>query len=277
MLVSMLAIPMRGAINSAFGNSMITEKLSEGFNIEVFTDLGPMFRVIISYFTAGMLIIMLTGLIMNIFLAGGQFSFLRKDAPSLSASEFFRTSGRNFWSFLVITILSRIIINFLTAITFLAPIIVLTMSKSISLNSSVIVLSIAATASIIVISIMLLVTDYARAWQVSSDKLSCFKALGFGFSETFRRFWSSLPLMILMLLFQILFIGLVFVLISGWIPGTGREVFLLFIGSQLLFIIKIFLKIWRYGSVTSLMELHGEKPILNNDLQTVYPADDSRN
>jgi hypothetical protein len=258
MLVSVLAIPFKSALKSAFGNSMITEKLAHGLTSEIFTDLGSSVKVIMSFFTTGLLILMFVGFLMNVFLAGGQFSFLRKDSPNRSTSEFFRTSGRNFWSFLVVTILTRFIINFLAGITFLAPILILTTSKSVSLNSSIIVLSIAAIASVIVISIMLLVTDYARAWQVSVERLSCFKALGFGFRETFKRFWSSLPLMVLMLVVQILFILIVFVIVTGWIPDTGGGVVLLFVVSQLLFITKIFLKIWRYGSVTALMEKNSE-------------------
>jgi hypothetical protein len=257
-LVSVLAIPFRSALKSAFGNSMITERLAQGLTAEIFTDLGSLMKVIISFFSVGLMVLMFVGFLMNIFLNGGQFSFLSKNNSNLTASEFFRASGRNFWSFLIITLLSRFIINFLTGITFLAPILVLTMSKSISLNTSVIVLSIGAIFSIIVISIMLLVSDYARAWQVKNDKLNCFKALGFGFGETFSRFWSSMPLMLLMLLIQIFYIGLVFVLVSGWMPQTGGAVVLMFIGTQLLFIIKIFLKIWRYGTVTALMEINSE-------------------
>jgi hypothetical protein len=258
MIVSLLAIPFKSALKSAFGNSMITEKLANGLTAEIFTDLGSSMKIIMSFFTTGIFILMFIGFLINIFLAGGQFSFLRKDSANLSSSEFFRTSGRNFWSFLVITVLTRFIINFLTGMTFLAPVLVLTLSKSVSLNSSIIVVSIAAIASIIVISIMLLVTDYARAWQVSNDKLNCFRALGFGFRETFSRFWSSLPLMIIMLVVQIVFIVLVFLIVTGWIPSTGSEVFLLFVISQLLFIIKIYLKIWRYGSVTALMDKNSE-------------------
>jgi len=257
-LVSVFAIPFQSAIKSALGNSMITEKISHGLTAEIFTDLGSSVKVIMSFFSTGLFVLMFVGFLMNVFLTGGQFSFLRKDASNLSVSEFFRASGRNFWSFLVITIISRFIINFLTGITFLAPIIVLALSKSVSLNTSIIVVSIAAIASLIVISVMLLVNDYARAWQVSNDKLNCFKALGFGFSETFSRFWSSLPLMVMMLLIQLLFIGLAFVLVSGWMPQTGGSVILMFIGSQLLFIIKIFIKIWRFGSVTALMQKNSE-------------------
>jgi hypothetical protein len=257
-LVSILAIPFRGALKSALGNSMITEQLAHGLNSEIFTDLGSSVKVIMSFFTSGLILLIFIGFLMNVFLAGGQFSFLSKNTTSLSSSEFFRTSGRNFWSFLVITVLTRFIINILTGITFLAPVLILTLSKNVSLNASIIVVSIAILVSVTVISIMLLVTDYSRAWQVSVNKLSCFKALGFGFRETFSRFWSSLPLMLIMVLVQILFIVLVFIIITGWIPDTGRGTILLFIGSQILFIIKIFLKIWRYGSVTALMEKNSE-------------------
>jgi hypothetical protein len=105
---------------------------------------------------------------------------------------------------------------------------------------------------------MLLVTDYARAWQVSVDNLSCFRAVGIGFRETFTRFWSSLPLMLILLVIQILFILFVCVVVTMWIPATGGGVVLLFLVSQFLFIIKIYLKMWRYGSVTALMESRKE-------------------
>jgi hypothetical protein len=103
-------------------------------------------------------------------------------------------------------------------------------------------------------SIIFLVADYARAWQASRTQSACFKALGFGFSQTFRTFFSSFVLMIMMILFQALLGWVVLKLIAGYTPVTGGRVFLLFAVSQLLFVFKIFLKAMRYGSVTSLME-----------------------
>jgi hypothetical protein len=101
---------------------------------------------------------------------------------------------------------------------------------------------------------MLLVADYARAWQVTCEKPSCFKAIGFGFSNTFSNFRASYPLMLVILSVQILFFILVFTTIPGWRPVSAAGIIFLFLLSQILFFIKVFLKVWRYGSVTALME-----------------------
>jgi hypothetical protein len=103
-------------------------------------------------------------------------------------------------------------------------------------------------------SLILLVADYARAWQASRTQNACFRALGFGFSQTFRSFLSSYPLIIILLILQSLPAWGVIKLISGYTPVTGGGVFLLFIISQLIIVLKIFLKVLRFGSITALME-----------------------
>ena len=108
-------------------------------------------------------------------------------------------------------------------------------------------------------SLIFLVADYARAWQASHAQNACFRALGFGFSQTFRTFLSSFPLIIILLIFQALPAWVVIKLIAGYTPVTGGGVMLLLLFSQLLLILKIFLKALRYGSVTSLMEQNSVK------------------
>ena len=57
LLTSMLALPVRGALNSGFGRSMITDRLHNGFDVEVFADLGDSLKNLISYFSSGFFIL----------------------------------------------------------------------------------------------------------------------------------------------------------------------------------------------------------------------------
>jgi hypothetical protein len=253
-LVAILAIPLRGALKSSFGSSMITGKLAEGFNIEVFSDLGPALKSIMSFITSGFMFLMLMGFLMHIFLAGGLFNSLKKETVKFSSSEFFRTSAKNFWSFLVITVAVRIIINFISGLLILIPLVFLGLSREVSEKTIFLILIAGSILFLILMPLFLLVADFARAWQVNNEKLSCFKALGFGIRQTFRKFWSSYPLMLIMLLIQGLFLSIAFSAIPSWRPVTGGGVFLLLIVSQLFIYIRLLLKAWRYAGVTSLME-----------------------
>jgi len=129
---------------------------------------------------------------------------------------------------------------------------------------------IATSIFLLFLPILLLVADYARAWQASHEKNACFKAINFGFSRTFRTFFSSYPLMVILLIVQFLYGWFVLSIVPGMKPVTGGGVVLLFILSQLLFFIKILLKGWRYGSVTKLMEINNYPPI-PSDIKSSSP------
>jgi hypothetical protein len=260
LMVSLLAIPMKGAINSGFGNSMITERLIDGINIEVFADLGEGLKSLISYFTSGFFMLILAGYLLNAFLSGGLFNGLKGSSGKLSAGEFFRASAKYFWSFLVILLIISIIVFVLAFLVIIIPMSLAGKSEipveGALFNTFVVVLPV----FLLLLTILLLVADYARAWQVSKEQNACFRAIGFGFSQTFRTFFSSWPLIVIVLAVQVLYTWLVLSILTAMKPVTGGGVFLLFLVSQILFIIKILLKVWRYGSVTSLMEVNAYPP-----------------
>jgi len=107
---------------------------------------------------------------------------------------------------------------------------------------------------LLIIPVFLLVADYARAGKASNANLSCFSALGFGFSQTFVKIKSSYILMLFLILAQIALGIIILSILPGWKPVTTSGVFLLLIISQLMFFARLLLKTWRYASVTSLME-----------------------
>ena len=256
LLVSLVAIPLKGALKSGFGSSMITEMLKNGINVEVFADLGANFRGIFSSFSSGLFMAILVGFLINSFLSGGLFNSLRGLSEKFSAGDFFRASAKNFWSFLIITFIISVIILLLIIIIIVIPIAIVGQNEVTSEGAAFRTGIILTSIFILFLPILLLVADYARAWQVDHEKNSGFKAIGFGFSRTFRTFISSYSLMLILMIIQILYGWLVLNTIAGIKPVTGGGVFLLFILSQLLFIIKILLKGWRYGSVTRLMEIN---------------------
>ena len=256
LLVSLLAIPMKSALNSGFSSSMITEKLNDGINLEVFSDLGGALKSIISFFSSGFFLLLIAGFIINAFLSGGLFSCLKGSSGKFSAEEFFRASAVNFWSFLVILLIISSIIFLLAIVVIVLPMTLVSNSEIPQEGSLFRTFIIVAPVYSILLALLLLVADYARAWQVSKEQNACFKAVGYGFARSFKTFLSSFPLMILVLLVQVLYGWLVLSLLSEMRPVTGGGVLLLFLLSQVLFIVKIALKVWRYGSVTSLMEMN---------------------
>jgi MFS family permease len=256
MLVSFVALPMKGIMKSGFGKSTITEKLVDGINVEVIRDLGPSLRSLISLFSSGMLLLMFSGIFINAFLAGGLFNCVKGSERTFSASEFFRASAKNFWSFLFISLIISIIILFLGILMIGLPLGIVAQMKSVSEKTQFLIGIISVSGFLLAILIFLLVADYARAWQVRNEKSACFKAIGFGFDRTFGKFLSSFLMMVMMFIVQVVFVWLVIKIVGEWKPVTGWGVFLLFLLSQFLFFVNAMLKTCSYGSVTSLMEMN---------------------
>lgn len=252
-LVSILALPLRAGINSVLGRSMVTELFNNGINIDVLTDFDKSLGTIISSFASGLSVVLLLGFIMNAFLSAGIFSLLRTGEKP-SSSLFFAGGASNFLSFLIITFISSAIIILLIILFFGVPLIIISAAGSPQEGAVFKTGRILALLVVLIIPVFVLVADNSRAWQVSNARKAGFRSIGKGFSLTFSNFFFSYFFMVILLAVQILFGLLFFKILSGSHPVTGGGVFLLFIISQVLFIFKILLKTWRYGSISSLVE-----------------------
>jgi len=254
-LVSLVALPLKSSVNSVLGKSMITERLKDGIDVDVLADLGSNLKSITSSFTTGLFLFILGGILLYVFFNGGLFTTLKNDEEKYSTAQFFRGAGIHFWSFLIISFIVSLIIIF--AIMIFSGIVLLIAQAGTNASSGLrtprIILII---ISALVLPIMLLVADYARAWQVKANRPAAFKAIGIGFRQTFRNFLSSYTVMFILVFIQVNFSWLMLKFITGKGPQTGFGIFLLFLLSQFFFIVKLLLRVWRYGSVMSMLEKH---------------------
>ena len=254
LLVLVFIYPLRGSLSSAFGSSMITEKLAHGFDIEVFADLGPAIGSIISFITSGFILVYLVGFVINAFLSAGLFGSVTKGNGKFSAQEFFRAGSKDFWPFIIILLIIAVIITFITGVLILLSITITSMSDAMPEKTRIAVVVASGALILLLMPIFLLIADYSRAWKASHENESCFRAVGFGFSHAFSKFWSSYIMMVLLIASQMILGIFILFFLPAWKPVTGGGVFLLLIISQLLFLARLVLKTWRYASVTSLME-----------------------
>jgi predicted nucleotidyltransferase len=253
-LAGLLILPAKAAFISVLGSSMITDKLKDGIDIDVLVDFGTNFSTIFRSFSTGFFLFIIFGFLMNVFYNGGLFSNLRKSENRFGASLFFGGAGSNFWSFLVITLIVNLIIFSLVLLIIVIPALMASGSASEGVLYKTFIIT--AIIFLIILPILLLVADYARVWQAASSKSACFKAIRIGFKQTFKYFFSSYPVMAIVIIIQFLFTWVAFIVISGMKSFTGGGLLLLFLLSHILFTVKIFLRTWRYGSVTAMYEHH---------------------
>jgi hypothetical protein len=271
--VSLLVVPLKASLKSALGNSMITEKLVKGIDIDVLGDLGANLHSMASFLSSGIIMLFLTAVFLNIFITGGLFGSVKKDSAGLLTENFFRASAKNFWSYLIITLMLYFIIIALIIILVVIPVSVASTAESSPEGMVFRILVVCMSVFVFAMLLLVLVADYSRAWQASQVQNDAFGALGFGFRQTFRTFAASFPMMLILILFQAIVVWVVIKVTGSIIPSKEGGVFLLFIISQLLFFLKLFLKVLRYGSVTALMEQDFHSKVPPQDQPLIYYAE----
>ncbi len=248
--ISLIAGPFKSAIISAVGSSFATEMISDGFSIDFWSGLNPVLMASMGGLFKGFILLFVFYIFIGVFLNGGLFDALKTNVCGYQLKDFFKASASNFFSFLIATILVMLMIFFAAGIIIGIPVLIVRAGDG-GEKALFKVLGFARIAFILIIPIFLLVIDYSRAWLSASEEKRIFKALGYGFKATFGSFFSSYLFMVLIVAVQAGFLFLVTKAIDFNPTGTGG-LFILFLLTQILFIVKLFLRAWRYGGVTTL-------------------------
>ncbi len=254
-VLAVFSFPLKSILNSAFGNTASTSLLSDGFDISFFMNMGQSFGPMMSAVGGGILIVLLIFFFLYTFLNGGLFDSLFENRWNYKPSDFFKSSARYFLSYLVIMLLVILMIIIVLFLVIGLPIIIQNAGSSGSEDATFKLLSILRIVAILILPIFLLTADYARVWLVANNHFKIFKALGYGFKGTFKSFFGSYFFMLIMVIVQALYVMLVVKLLSGYTPDSGGGIFLLFLLSQVLFFIKLYLRALRYGGVAALYRI----------------------
>ncbi|MEA1886754.1 MAG: hypothetical protein U9N72_06060 [Bacteroidota bacterium] len=254
-VLAVFTVPLKSYISSALGNTASTSLLNDGFDISFFMNLGEAFDPMMSAITGGILIILLIFFFLYVFFSGGLFDSLLANKWSYKPSDFFRSSSRYFLSYLVVVILVMLMTLIAMFLIIGVPLIIQGAGSTASEAATLKLVSILRIIALLVLPIFLLVADYARVWLAANNHFKVFKALGYGFKATFKSLFGSYFFMLTMVIVQGLYVMLAAKLLSDYTPESGGGLFLLFIISQVLFFIKLYLRALRYGGIAALYQL----------------------
>jgi hypothetical protein len=251
-MILFVALPLKSSFKSIFGNSMAMEKLADGFDAGLTGDMGKAFWQLMSSATTGGLLLVLVGFLLYTFFAGGLFTRFTTAWGGLKLAAFMKASAHNFVSFLGIALLMCLIIGVYTAliIGILSGLMLAVSGGSLPQTG---LMKIFYVIWILGLPVWLFVADYSRRWIAATGSRKVFRALGAGFTALKKRFWLSyLTVLVIFVL------NVVFVFGSMWftawsVPEKGVMIFLFFLATQLLFILRLFMKAWRYASVSELV------------------------
>jgi hypothetical protein len=255
LLVTAFVSPLKGILDAGLGSSLITEKFSDGIYLEGLLDSGNFFESVLSGLTSGFFTLLIISFLLNAFFTGGLFHILRYDSAEYSVKDFMKACAVNFGSFLLILIVTSIFIFFsmllITAIPFM-----FIDSEGSNMDLSIFRASVASfIIYALLMPVMLLISDYSRAWKAVNSNAGIWKAIGKGFSLTFSAFFRSWGLMIILMILNFSYLILIMALLPGLTPDSGWGVFFLFLISQFIYLIRLLLKSYRYSCVSSLMEM----------------------
>lgn len=252
LMVLLVALPLKSAFKGIFGSSLSAEKLTGGFDGGMIGDMGDAFRHLMASASTGSLLLVLAGFLLYTFFAGGLFTRFTIAYGELKLSSFMKASAHNFMPFLKIALLTYLTVGIYSIIILLIPAgIILALSDGYMPGMKPMIIPCVIWAA--GMPVWLFVADYSRRWVAATGSHKVFRALGAGFSALKKGFWRSYSTVLVIAALNVVFF-LVSIWFAAWtVPEKGLMIFLFFLATQILFLIRLFMKSWRYATVSLLV------------------------
>ena len=269
-----LAVPMYQSLKGSFGNSLVGDRMAEGFDAlwwEEFNDQSEGMEKTFTPFIIGkgailnnleglvqmkffelppaVLIFGLLYIILHTFLAGGILTTFKPDSPHFSMKSFFNGAGEWFGRFLGIMLISWVFL--IVAVGLLHQwfgSLVANMARGSISEVGPFWLALVLDAVVLFLLFFFqMIFDYARIDMVLTENRSVVKSILRGFGMVFKHPGSTLGFYYLIFIVNIA-VTLVYILIRGWIPDTAAWGVLIAFGVQQLFIFAVvWIRCWLYA------------------------------
>lgn len=247
-LVLAVGLPLKSFLGGIFGNSMAIARLNDGFDLGLAGDMGKPFGSLLAAASAGTLLAGTAGFFIMTFFAGGLFRRFTMAWGGIKVADFLRASADNFIPFLKIALLMMLIIGAYTFLVIGIPAILITALSGKQVPAGNIIYIFWAIWAL-GMPVWLFVADASRRWVAATGSAKVFRALGAGFRALRERFWLSYGTVLAVAVINVLIVAAIFWFASSATPDKGITVFLFFLASQALVIIRLMMKAWRYAAV----------------------------
>ena len=256
-MILLVAMPLKRGLKIVFSKSFATDRLLDGFDIGLVGDMGPAFGNLLGSATYSGFFLLMAGFLLYTFFTGGLFACYTAAYGSFKVSAFLKSSAHHFLTFLGIGIMILLLIVVWAFVIIGIP---AAITGTVS-NDPFTVMTVAKIMVVfwaLGLPMWFLVADRARIWVATSGIRRVFRALGAGFSSLRIRFNVSYLAVLIVFILNLVLLGLVFAFTAGALPEKGFLITLFFIATQAMFVLRIFLKAWRYATVSELTPASGE-------------------
>lgn len=247
-LVLAVGLPLKSFMNGIFGNSMAISRLSDGFDLGLAGDIGKPFGSLMAAASAGTLLAGTAGFFIMTFFAGGLFRRFTMAWGGIKVSDFLKASAGNFIPFLKIALLMMLIIGGYTILVIGVPSALIAALSGTQVPAGKAMYLFWAIWAL-GMPVWLFVADASRRWVAATGSPKVFRALGAGFRALRERFWLSYGTVLAVSVINVLIAAAIFRFASSATPDSGLTVFLFFLATQALVILRLMMKAWRYAAV----------------------------
>lgn len=267
LLAAAVAFGFHSALSGGFGDSMLPERLMEGFDSNVYNDFMRANEGFLVPFLTQITWVAIFWLVLNTLLGGGIVAALKRGS-STSFGEFFSDCGTYLVRFFLLALLSFLLFLILGSVWVMIVGVLYSAMTAGSLTEvpNVIGAVIAAVVFLIPMIVIMMVIDYTRVRIVVEDASSVFSAAWQSTKFVFRNFFATFGWQMLMFLVLLFFAVVYWLIAEKFSMETGFGIFLLFLLQQ----ISVASRIWaRLVTIGGQVQLHESRSIAEVSIGSV--------